>query len=89
MADLPKQGITAQNLTKQYENYGDLICTRYSNNFQDEEFQSFNSFNLSTDGVVLGTTVQMQGDSSLSFTVKDKSYVRLKITLKSTVILPR
>ena len=89
MIDLPKQGITAQNLTKQYERYGNLICTKHSTDFSDEEFQPFDSFSLSTDGVVLGTTVQMQGDSSLSFTVKDKSYVRLKITLKSTIPIPK
>jgi hypothetical protein len=85
----PPQGITAQNLTTKYVDYSNLTCTRYSNNFQDEEFQAFDSFNLSTDGVVLGTTVQMQGDSSLSFSVKDKSYVKLRITLKSTVIIPK
>jgi hypothetical protein len=85
----PPQGITAQNLTTKYVDYSNLTCTRYSNNFQDEEFQAFDSFNLSTDGVVLGTTVQMQGDSSLSFSVKDKSYVKLRIALKSTVIIPK
>mgnify|MGYP003134754381 CR=1 FL=1 len=79
------RGITAQNLTKQFENYGDLICTRHSNNFRDEQFEVFDSFYLDTDGQVFGDSVQLQGDSSLSFTVKDKSYVRLKITLKSTV----
>lgn len=83
MPDFGKQGITAQNLTKQFENYGDLICEKYSTNFNDEQFNVFTSFGLSTDGVVLGDTVQLQGDSSLSFTVKDKSYVRLEITLKS------
>jgi len=80
-----KQGITAQNLTKQFENYGDLICTKYSTNFRDEQFEVFTSFGLDTDGVVSGDSVALQGDSSLSFTVKAKSYVRLKITLKSTV----
>jgi len=93
MTDKPfpslRQGITAQNLTKQYERYGNLICTKHSTDFSDEEFQPFDSFSLSTDGVVLGKTVQMQGDSSLSFTVKDKSYVRLKITLKSTIPIPQ
>ena len=85
MPDFGNMGIRAQNLTKQFENYGDLICKKYSTNFNDEQLNVFSSFGLSTDGVVLGDTVQLQGDSSLSFTVKDKSYVKLEITLKSAV----
>mgnify|MGYP004008845665 CR=1 FL=1 len=42
----PPQGITAQNLTTKYVDYSNLTCTRYSNNFQDEEFQAFDSFSF-------------------------------------------
>ena len=81
-----KQGITAQNLTKKYQDYSALKCTKYSTNFRDERFEVFTSFGLDTDGQVFGDSVALQGDSSLSFTIQDKSYVKIKITVKSKVL---
>tara|TARA_R100001163_G_C5059918_1_gene196665 strand:+ start:1129 stop:1875 length:747 start_codon:yes stop_codon:yes gene_type:complete len=80
------QGITVRNLDVKYQDYSALRCTKYSTNFRDEQFEVFTSFGLDTDGQVFGDSVALQGDSSLSFTIQDKSYVKLKLTLKSKVL---
>ena len=82
----PRVGITAQNLSKQYGDYTKLKCSESSTNWRDEKFDVFSSFGLDTDGQVFGNNVSLEGDSSLSFTMNDKSYVRLNVSLKSTVL---
>lgn len=82
----PRVGITAQNLDKQYGDYTQLKCSESSTNWRDEDFNVFSSFGLDTDGIVFGNNVSLEGDSSLSFTMADKSYVRLNVSLKSTVL---
>tara|TARA_R110000823_G_scaffold245771_2_gene369892 strand:+ start:1050 stop:1823 length:774 start_codon:yes stop_codon:yes gene_type:complete len=83
----PAQGITAQNLTRQYQEYGTYNCRDESTDWQDAASSLvFSRFLLDTDGGVTGNSLSLEGDSSLVFTVKAKCTVRITITSKSSIM---
>tara|TARA_R110002051_G_scaffold325439_1_gene427824 strand:+ start:816 stop:1601 length:786 start_codon:yes stop_codon:yes gene_type:complete len=84
--DPPDMGVVDSDLKSLSDSYGSR-CVPKSTNWNDAPTSEvFSTFSLSTDGVVNGNSLSLKGDSSLSFSIKDKSYVQLTITLKSRIL---
>lgn len=86
-SDIPTQDWTESlGLNNLTESYGSECVPRPTKWNGAPTADVFSAFSLSTDGAVNGNSLLLTGDSSLSFIVKDKSYVKLKLTLKSRVL---